>query len=435
MATVSVLYSRSGRQRAQVVQSCILNRKSHTTVFDIIIDGTQLDEIASVSRLEDLLSSSSMVVVIFDDDLLQSDYFQNFVVPLVNYCCRPGRAELAIICDDEIDHTVETQFKSSSTLVVPNDVVSPQEFDNIEKFLMQVTGHAKSILPSPDIDQIPALGSSARQAIRFARPNIVVVDAILEATRYLQRNIQEREAPEFEFHRLPWDDSVLMALNANLIDMAIFNDHSYSRQASSYKDVVPLRPMGHSMGGNNFFVLSRDQELRSVPYAEWPKKLAGKRIASPVGADVLHSLCLLLGVDETVLAQYDVEIIGIDNKTTAEDILSWSPSLVLGSQNVRFSSKLREKGYLEIANRSSFPAPLANALFYGSMNSVFTNTAAAGRFGRTELLSVANDIWKNFELVRNNKEQYGELLDSLSEDMVMSKAKQVIKLIVGSSYD
>jgi hypothetical protein len=249
--------------------------------------------------------------------------------------------------------------------------------------------------------------------INIAQSSLVVIRAITE-TWDLDKLLNEFGI-KTNYKNIPWSDNILKLIDNNTIQIGIYNKNRTLKYINNNKDnnLEIVSNMCYSMGGKNFYILSKENSIwHKMNFEEVKNNLDGQTVCLPIGSDMHQNFLEVFDLTEEDIKKRKINI--CDNPTkTGFEIFNLCPNaLLVSGQNLRFQAIYRG-GYIEVIEFLTIPKNKRKYLKESSENSLIINKSLYDYIEKEDFIELVNEAKENFndQWIRSNS--YPKNLDAL----------------------
>ena len=216
-----------------------------------------------------------------------------------------------------------------------------------------------------------------------------------------------------------WSDDLLDAVQAGLVDLAIYNTVSTRRFITDTRsrNVHILTEWGRSMGGRNFYVLARkDSSWNATGLEFFLARLArGATIIVPERSDMINNLLAVLDYAVRPLTSMGVKIVPVPVTQGIESLDVNPEAVLIHGQNVRLQARFRGD-YHEVLNYDLLPERLQSVLRGNSGNSLIASERLMSACSRETILAAVRAARQQFFASWADERAYGTLVKEIVAD-------------------
>ena len=387
------------------------------------------DQTRTVVHLNNYLSSCGAVVIFVAQEFVSHTHLP-IIAALLRASSR-GLATHVLIVEEDGSFTLPP-FLSSFSVWTPINfgrAIADPNLRTLQHFLRQIAGPA--LLPP-----LPVRPLDDRY-VYVAEYSLIVTQAIT-LTWKLDAALERLDLKEQIVPR-PWNNAVLSDLAKGLLDLAIYNRSETLRfinkteAGRGVSRIKILASFGASMSGDNFYVLSSNDRLKTVSPKNLLREIKGSKICVPKNSDIFENMLSFLKADDTILNKYNIEIVDIEPSITEQQLLSLNPTLVLAGQNLRLESHFSGE-FTEIFNTENLNEQTRNEFVERSKNVLVVGSRLIQRLDAENLNDLARMVLNNFRTTIENPDEFEETVKRIASTLNMSYAEDVVRAILTHSY-
>lgn len=230
---------------------------------------------------------------------------------------------------------------------------------------------------------------------------------------------------------LPWSDDLLQRIDNGTLDLAVYNHLRGIALADQYPNVHLLGPIGYSMGGRNFCMLTNQRgKWAESSLTDLRQHLRDAVLVVGRNTDRFHNLLDILDLNARELSDRGITILDIADAPCSM-LDSMPDALVVCGQNRRFEARLHHD-LLEVSGFRDLPQDAKAAIRRRSANSLLVSTRIMESVSVSaselvlDIVGGVAEVWNSsydslLDIVARESE-----FDSLDPDQRRDAAKQII---------